>query len=482
MDSTETSLCLVLKRMFLETHVRGRQAPWTARLLMDDYESCCGSIRIEVKAALQKLLTGAAANGHLKVARLLWQTHKELCNPGKAIIAAAANGHCDLVDFLQDKCTRENIGAALIAAAGNGHVEVLRQLPVNEYSKTIAIREAALNGHIQVLKFFFQGSEVNTLFPELFLVKAAEGGHIDVIKFVLSTGAVGIGSMLALRALSAAVMNGHIDATKLILEQCGQVEIALAVELAASNNLVVMLGVLLEEYEPYSTCFEEDNYIEVGQSRSAGVVNPEVAVSQALYLAVSENRVEVVKLLVGKSYTCIVGAAMSKAAACGFYEIASVLANNVQDCTLHGTLSEAAKQGWEEVLAVLNQADENGFGAFGSALAEAATHGHIDIVKLLIVKSEECVYRFNQHLRAVGDSSWMAKSLGHDLQLIIIGRAFIAAAEVGHLEILKLLPMKKAHPRYLHDAMKKARECGHDAVVDWLSICIIALATTYRPS
>ncbi|KAF0695170.1 hypothetical protein As57867_013944, partial [Aphanomyces stellatus] len=97
-------------------------------------------------------LDAASANGHIKVARFLYD-HGVQCTTF-ALDQAATNGHLDVVRFLVEHCKRCTTDA-MDGAAANGHFNIVQFLQAKrtEGCTSNAMDDAAFHGHTDIVRF-----------------------------------------------------------------------------------------------------------------------------------------------------------------------------------------------------------------------------------------------------------------------------------------------------------------------------------------
>ncbi|ETI56920.1 hypothetical protein L915_00644 [Phytophthora nicotianae] len=124
----------------------------------------------------------APANGHLDILEWLQENRQEECSTS-AMDEAAANGHLKVVQWLganrPETCTLE----ALNRAACNGHLEVVQWLHSTLGCTQDTFDLAATHGHLEVVKWLYiNGADGSTSS----VLKAIEGGHIKVAGWILT--------------------------------------------------------------------------------------------------------------------------------------------------------------------------------------------------------------------------------------------------------------------------------------------------------
>jgi hypothetical protein len=107
-----------------------------------------------------KAFTGAAANGHMEVVWWLNEFYARLSRPAEMVEAAAANGHAQLVKLLLGRLTGEELQPAIRSAASNGQAAVVEALLPRISNTTEAFFAASVNGHQRVLQVLVQRGKI----------------------------------------------------------------------------------------------------------------------------------------------------------------------------------------------------------------------------------------------------------------------------------------------------------------------------------
>ena len=151
------------------------------------------SIQNGVTGWTSKSIDNAIENGHLDVARWLFDNIPESMLDYYSVNAACRNGHLKVVEWLNDLFTRCEasdsdgkqespwMSYAMDYAAANGHLDIVKFLSFNrtEGCTKYAMTQAAANGHLEVVKWLYDNRKEGCL-PET-INRAAKNGHLDVV-------------------------------------------------------------------------------------------------------------------------------------------------------------------------------------------------------------------------------------------------------------------------------------------------------------
>lgn len=160
-----------------------------------------------------------------------------------ALREAAANGDLPIVKFLvKGGATGAHAfgleGNALLAAATQGHLEVVKflsiELPEDKIAKLVglnwknlALAAAALLGHLSIVKFLLielpegQRADIHE-YDDMALINAAKYGHLNVMKFLLEELPKGLCADIHAgnnKALREASFFGQVKAVELLLSK-----------------------------------------------------------------------------------------------------------------------------------------------------------------------------------------------------------------------------------------------------------------------
>ena len=222
-----------------------------------------------------------------------------------ALIAAANNGHSDVVSLLLDRRADPDIrteygDTALMLAALEGHFEAVRLLLGAEAKVNIkntegatALMYAASNGHYGIVETLIQkGADVNakTAQGDTAVALASEGGHKEVVDLLIAPGAKDVPDDSDVSQnpdyFVGAAAGGRVDIITQLLDNGTDVNLTTkdgdtALISAAIQGQLEVLQLLLE--------------------RGAAINKKNKAGLTALMMAASEGRSDVVRLLAERS-------------------------------------------------------------------------------------------------------------------------------------------------------------------------------------
>ncbi|THV51253.1 hypothetical protein BGAL_0117g00080 [Botrytis galanthina] len=435
-------------------------------------------------------LKAAAEKGHVEIVRLLLENGADVNHyeeyTGTALQRAAMYAHDEVIGILLEK-------GALINAPGGRHgsalhcacdaltlyhdtgttIELLRSLldqgaDVNMYDGPWGSPlAAAINrwGSLtankkeidaRIILLLEKGADVNPPPGGIGnpLIAAAGHGNVNLLSLLLSHGAdinaIGGYSNTALCEASDTRWGAHPDAVKFLLDK------------GADVNL-------------FDT--SKENY-------SNG---------PPLQRAAIRGRLEIVRILLDYGANINLGAGQSggalyEAASCGHLEICELLLNLGADVHAEGmvgtVLHTAAYHGHIDIVRLLL---EHGAGVdkvceFGTALQAAAANGHIDVFNLLRSHRADIHFIGGHHHNMLqasafgGNIEMVRLCLAAGIDVNIIGgkevqTALMAAAQQGHVEIVKLLLDEGARDikdGYYFSVWYYAENWGHRKVMNVL--------------
>ncbi|RLN89584.1 hypothetical protein BBJ28_00008519 [Nothophytophthora sp. Chile5] len=226
-----------------------------------------------------KAMDGAAAKGRLDLVTRLHETRSEglelLLDQREdtpldfrsALRGAAANGHVKVVRLLHEHCTPEDISAALDKAGAHHHSGVLEVLLIerrtykqgrvvwadrsrdsyytsyhrDQYYVSYGLEAIAASGNERITRLMlrerFSASSI-----ERALEKASANGHVEVVKRILGRGCTpcSIG-----RGLEKAAANGRVQLVKLLRDRCSPADVGSVLKAAVARGNVKVASEIL---------------------------------------------------------------------------------------------------------------------------------------------------------------------------------------------------------------------------------------------
>lgn len=131
----------------------------------------------------------------------------------------------------------------LEAASSGNETEVQRLIPISEpkKQKSLALQQAAKNGHIECVKRLVAESDVD---KSNALQWAAHNGHVDCLNVLIPLSTKKTKNNIA---LSWAAKNGHVECVKLLLPTCDpKANSSEALYRACQHNQPKCVDILLE--------------------------------------------------------------------------------------------------------------------------------------------------------------------------------------------------------------------------------------------
>lgn len=167
----------------------------------------------------------AAINNDQSLVEYLHGVGADICDMDNyALRHASARGHLVVVQFILSQVPlpirpREALAieSALRFAALNGHLDVVKLLQQIGHCATnnecLPLREAAANGHEQVVRYFLEETDCDVHANDDDAIRrAAGGGHVGIINLLLEHGADAAARDDA--ALTEAAGRGHFEAAR----------------------------------------------------------------------------------------------------------------------------------------------------------------------------------------------------------------------------------------------------------------------------
>ncbi|KAF7914114.1 uncharacterized protein EAF01_000520 [Botrytis porri] len=468
-------------------------------------------------------LEGAAASGDVRLVRKLLDIGAKVNQEGHfgstPLKAAAEKGHVEIVRLLLENGAdinhyEEYTGTALQRAAMYAHDEVIGILlengasinaPGGRHGGTLHCACDALTLYhdtgttIELLRLLLdQGADVNMYdgpwgSPLAAAINrwgflTANTNEIDArIILLLEKGADvnpplgGIGNPLI-----AAAGHGNINLLSLLLNYGADIN-AIG---GYSNTALCEASNTRWRAHPDAVKFLLDNGADVNLFDTSKENNSN---GPPLQRAAFRGRLEIVRLLLDYGADINLGAGQSggalyEAASCGHLEICELLLNLGADVHAEGmvgtVLHTAAHHGHVDIVRLLLEygASVDQVCEFGTALQAAAANGHIDVFNLLRGYRADIHFVGGHHHNMLqasafgGNIEMVRLCLANGIDVNIIGgkevqTALMAAAQQGHVEIVKLLLNKGARDiqdGYHFSVWYYAENWGHRKVMSVL--------------
>ncbi|KAL4144800.1 hypothetical protein PRNP1_013926 [Phytophthora ramorum] len=365
--------------------------------------------------------------------------------------------------FLVDKCSIVMKALALVAAAANGHLSVVRLLPADDFGvgSGKAIREAASNGHVDVVAFFFERSTlIRDVNAATVLEKAICGGHNRLVQYVLDSADEK--GWLLVHTLTYAVLTGRLDTVRLLIERADRTTLFCALVKSSRTGQTDAVELLVMACGASGFDASSDD----------GLMS--IYFGEALSNAAKENRADLVNIFVRKASSASVERAMIQATVCGFAQIVKVLLGTgaCGKWHIYHALAVASENGCSEVVATLletptqdfsyNPPDCSGLDAMRSSLLKAVVFGHTEVVLQVLLKYESYSSEVAEEFHGAGDC------LVQPIDSSCIREAINTIGSRACPSILKLLPRKKSDSHYHDGGLKKIKAGDLVNDVQWL--------------
>ncbi|GMF65290.1 unnamed protein product [Phytophthora lilii] len=265
---------------------------------------------------------------------------------------AAASGALSFLKYAYSRDLGNPLTSALIAAACNGHLNVMKLLhfEVGIPLTGAVMRRAAENGHLDIVEWVHEiGCEPANAWV---MDTAAANGHLNVVQWLHANRNDGCTS----KAMSWAAGHGYLDVVKWLHSNRTEGCTTLGMDLAAANGWLDIVQWLHE-------------------ARTEGCT------TDAMDGAAREGHLEVVQWLDSHRNEGCTTAAMDSAASGGHLDIVKWLHNNRSEGCTTSAMDWAASNGHLEVVQWLHANRTEGCTV--DAMTSAAVKGHIDIIKWL---------------------------------------------------------------------------------------------------
>ncbi|EGZ18283.1 hypothetical protein PHYSODRAFT_332108 [Phytophthora sojae] len=449
------------------------------RLHVERIEGCSSAALIGAASNGHLELTEATKHGHLGIIRFLRaSTHLREFDRERLLVMAAANGHVAIVRvFLRGVVDAHG---AVAAAAGNGHGAWKKALEGGHIGTIELLTKAA--GDVAIELAFTKMAAVITknndkeLVPVLLekcpsmetpgrnlvwgsyrftnpiqsavataMSEAADAGQLDMLRVLTKTSASYVRDIL-----SHAVNNDQRDVQKLLLELC---EAKYLQEHRMASYMTTMLeqAAAYDDLETVQQIFAKCGRADVGD---------------ALWIAVENNSVKVVSLLVKKSEPCSVVAALVEAATRGKADMVQALLDHSGHQAIESALERTVASGNVELSTMLLRRCNPS--AHKRIFQNAASSGCAGVLQLLLDEMEpHCIHRALFCAAARGHVEAVAELLEKS-ESSAIACALECAATEGRLSVVKVL-RSHCDAATIRNAMSKAQLIGDDEIVHLLS-------------
>lgn len=276
---------------------------------------------------------------------------------------------------LEDLVASSNLdlNKRLAIAAGRGDITaVQRMLDLGATYRNSALRAAAREGQLEIIKFLIKESSD---FPSI-ANAAARGGHLEVVEFLISSSINDYKASAYEQALDTAVSRGHHQIVQLLLLASRDYDRLLSVAAGKGHLEVVKLLILSAKKLNQALINAADKgHLEIVKLLlSHGANNYDVA----MIAAARGGHAEVVDLLSDKAYSH--DAAIKAASGWGHSAVVELLLDKIID--YNAALIDAAREGHEGVMELLLDKATN----HNLALVYAAEGNHLGAIRLILSK------------------------------------------------------------------------------------------------
>lgn len=295
-------------------------------------------VLLDHKASLTKLalygrvpLHTASAYGHAAIVKLLVDAGAEVnvvdAEKMNAMEFACLNGNYKAVEILAEAgcdmgCNQQGNWPPLMVVAAEGLIKSARLLlekkadtEIEGWSNWTPLRRAALNGHVELCRLLLEnGANPNTLKGGApILGESAATGNLEIVKLLVENGAVvDAVDPQGWTALQKASARGHLSVATYLLDHGADVshtnEIGeSSIFLAAWYSSAALVQLLIDRGADLHLATSDDRmpvYVAYDDAETTRVlmkngakINRVVNGYSPLYLAASENHIEVVKVL-----------------------------------------------------------------------------------------------------------------------------------------------------------------------------------------
>ena len=294
------------------------------------------------------------------------------------IFHSLSNNDIKLAELLLNNGVRACSIEKFAAAGQIEHIKLLLRYGANP---TYGLKHAAINGHIEVVNLLIIcGAAVNNeLYHYSYITEVIYNGHFEIVKLLFEFIDI---TLYGINCINAATTTSHHEIAKYIL-----------IKMIKSNfdNPLPLINIAAE----YGYIDIVKIYLEAGADPADGICN-----------ASRCGHLEIVKLLLNNcesfyknTRTNVSGNVLSNsvkfASQNGYFEIVKLLVEKGAE-PMHG-ICAAARNGHTDIVRYLftvnAQLNKNRFDVMSSCtlpqylnggISEAATHGHIEIVKMFV--------------------------------------------------------------------------------------------------
>ncbi|RHY34183.1 hypothetical protein DYB32_001079 [Aphanomyces invadans] len=438
-------------------------------------------------------LSQAARHGYVQIVQFLLR-HLHSRSP-TAVVAAASNGHLNIVELLcpdyQDTIDDE----AMDVAAAGGHLDVVKWLYNRGSRSWRALLAAAKHGHTHVMEYLLGTSHKN--WGPVSMDNAASMNYLDVLRCLQNHPHVASQH----RAIDAAATNGHFEAVRLLHDMKLAKASVKAMDDAASRGWLNIVAFLHEHNAAGCTLAAMDNAAAHGHLDVVKYLHKhrnEGCSTDAMDWAATRGHLDMVQFLHKHRHEGCTTDALDGAASRGHLDVVKYLHAHRSEGFTEVAIDRASLNNHPEVVEFLVTCGR-GRVTSSCAIDAAVAHGNDHLVDFLLTHGhhpsvnalESCAWcndvemfekiyplvepshaRANAALEIVA----YAASAGHLTLLQSAMRlgcvttppdlALVGAAKHGHLEVVKVLA-----PLYHHRplaALDEAATCGHADVVKYL--------------
>ncbi|KAJ1551709.1 hypothetical protein HK096_003711 [Nowakowskiella sp. JEL0078] len=376
---------------------------------------------------------------------------------------AAARGNLDVVRWLIEEegidvsCDRD---MAVCEAAVNGHIEVvkyLHQKGANIHARwETCSRKSAANGHLSLLKWLKEvGGDVRAL-DDAALTAASTNGHLEVVKWLVEKNNANVHTKDD-ASLRGAAGNGHVQIVK-YLRKCGS-------NIRSKNDDALCKAALSGDMA--LTMWLHQHGCNINSRENETLIN-----------ACKAGNLELAQWLVsiGADIFADRGISFRSAASGGHIKLIKWLYDMGLNHKIHldGAMKDASRSGHLHIVMWLCENAEAEIHADSDApIRCAAVTGSLELVKWLhssgadIRANSDHAIRRAAKLGHLNLLRWLYKQ-GGDIR-VKDDKPFRNAAKHGHIDVVQWLYSHGADLRAVDDlAVTLASKGGHLHVVQWL--------------